>query len=337
MKLGIVNNETWIFFRNIVEYLANQYSVTVFKPINWPLPIMKQKASHYLLRQSLNKFINQNDVVLFEWASAMLMESSKLKTSVSAAFITRLHRYEMFTWVNQINWDAVNYIILDTEAMRKKLLAKTNILPERAFVIPPIGIPLDKINDSPKTFRGNIGILATLHPRKRIYELILAFHSLLKDHPEYHLHIGGNSVPEHQDYYESLIYLTQKLGIENKITFYNKVEDRWNWYDNMDIFVSNSYSEGMQVAPLEAATRGCYCVTHWWEGAEEIFDHDELFLKEIDFVEKIEKYSRASAEEQIRMKEPLKNFVREKCSINIITSQIQSIIERAADERLKAG
>ena len=131
--------------------------------------------------------------------------------------------------------------------------------------------------------------------------------------------------------------MTKKLGIENKVTFYNRVEDRWQWYDKMDIFVSNSYSEGMQVAPLEAAARGCYCLAHWWEGAEEIFDQDELFLKDSDFIAKTLSYARASEEERVRMRAPLKSFIQNRCDIRGISSQIQAIIERAAEERMSAA
>src|SRR5690606_33664716 len=105
------------------------------KPARWPLPIMRPKMSHYLLRRSLNHFIHSCDAVLFEWASELLVEASDLKTPSAAALVVRLHRYEMFKWTQRINWDAVSYAILDTLAMRSKLLERTTLSPERALVI----------------------------------------------------------------------------------------------------------------------------------------------------------------------------------------------------------
>jgi glycosyltransferase involved in cell wall biosynthesis len=335
MKIGFVNPETWIFLQDIYDELAKDNSTDIYTPVDTPFPIFKQRLNQIYRNQQLRHLLNECDVVIFEWASDLLAKATNLKTKSSGAIITRLHRFELFEWTDKINWEAVDYVILDTQAIRSKLLSRTNFDPQRAIVIPPIGLSEDKIDRTIRPITGNIGILATLHPRKRIYELILAFNTLLRKNPQMELHIGGHDRPAHQDYYEALHYLVEKLNITEKVKFHGRVEDRWSWYQSIDIFISNSYSEGMQVAPLEAAASGCYCLSHWWEGADEIFSLDQLYLSEQELIEKITRYYQASEEERQRLKEPLRNFIVESCNIKNITSRIKTVIDLAYNHKYR--
>jgi glycosyltransferase involved in cell wall biosynthesis len=332
MKLGVVNQESWIFFQEIYDYLSINYHTEVFKPEYSWFPNFVPKLNQYLLRRNLQNFLDRQDAILFEWASSLLVEASQMKTNSNAILMARLHRYEMFEWVERINWQSVSYVILDTQAMRSKLLSKTNISPDRTLVIPPVGFSEDRILKTPTSFKGNIGILSSLHPRKRIYELILAFYAVVKENPNLKLHIGGNIVPDQIDYYESLLFLTHKLGLDEKVIFYGEVSDRWKWYPMIDIFISNSYSEGMQVAPLEACACGCYCLSHFWEGADEIFDEEQLFITEDEFVEKVINYCQSSDEDRWKMGEHLRNFISQNCTSLEINKQIEGVVKLATKD-----
>ncbi|MCB0207880.1 MAG: glycosyltransferase family 4 protein [Anaerolineae bacterium] len=332
MKLGIANHETWIFIEDICAYLSTKYETKIFERATWSLPIMQPKMSHYMLRKSLNEFIHSCDVVLFEWASELLVEASSMKTPQAASLVVRLHRYEMFQWTHRINWENVSYVILDTHAMRKKLLERTDLPPERALVLPN-AVPLYKTNSSHRPFKGNIGVLSTLIPRKRIYEFILGFYALQKQEPDLMLHIGGNTQPSFQAYYEALHDLIEKLGIQDKVKFYGRVDERWDWYQKMDVFVSYSYSEGMPVAPIEAIASGCYCLSHWWAGAEEIFPEDQLFITEDEFVEKMLSYIRTTDEEREKISQPLRDFVLNNCNLSLVSEAIEDVLIKAYKER----
>lgn len=331
MKIGIANKETWIFLEDIYAYLDSQYETTVFRATPWLLPYWQQKMSHYMLRRSLKQFIHAHDVVLFEWASELLVEASDVYTPGAAALVTRLHRYEMFRWVERIKWENVSYVILDTEAMRRKLLSRTKVAPERALVLPN-AVPLAKTDASQRPFQKRIGILANLHPRKRIYELVLAFYAVLQEEPDMTLHIGGPPRPNYQAYDEAIHDLVRRLGIEDKVTFYGRVEERWDWYQSIDIFVSISYSEGMQVAPIEAAASGCYCISHWWEGADEIFPREQLFITERQFVDVVMNYARMSEEGRCHAREPFLTYVEEQCNLERVSKKIEDVLVRANEE-----
>jgi glycosyltransferase involved in cell wall biosynthesis len=333
MKLGVANKETWIFLDDIFAYLSRRYATAVFAlPSSWPLPLWRDKITHYKLRRSLKNFIHNQDVVLFEWASELVVEASDLHTPNAAALVVRLHRYEMFEWVERINWEAISYVILDTEAMRQKLLERTSIAPERAIVLPN-AVPLARTSAAYRSFQGNIGILANLHPRKRIYELILAFYAAQKERPDLTLHIGGPERPQFLAYFEALHDLVRRLGLSDKVIFYGRVEDRWDWYQKMDIFVSYSYSEGMQVAPIEAAASGCYCLTHWWEGADEIFPGPQISITEAEFVRQVLDYASATDEQRQQMRQPFIDYVEKFCDLDRINYEIETILQKAASER----
>lgn len=332
MKLGVANKESWSFFADIFSTLSDRHTVEVFEIPEWRVPILEQKMAHYLLRHRLNSFIHSCDVAFFEWASELLVEASDLHTADAAALVTRLHRYEMFRWAERINWGAVSYVILNSETMRQKLLERTSVRPEQTVVLPN-AIDLTRANSGPRPFTGKIGTLASLLPRKRIYELILAFHALLQHEPDLTLHIGGPVRRDYRAYYEALHALCRRLGIEDRVTFYGKVEDQWAWHQSIDIFVSFSYSEGMQVSPMEAAASGCYCLSHWWEGADELFPQEQLFISESEFVEKVLHYVRAPEREQLTMRAPFRNFVEQECDLPMVSNAIDQLLLQAFEER----
>lgn len=326
LELGVANKETWTFLQDIFDYLQARYPIKVFSPRKWPFPFFHSKMDHYLLRQSLKKFMQEQEVILFEWASELVVEASDMWQPGYAALVVRLHRYEMYKWVDRIKWGNVAFVLLNTETMRQKLLERTGIPPERAVVVPPVGILKERICREPRKLQGTIGILCSLIPRKRVYELILAFAKLIQDRPGLELHIGGDRRGDYRSYYEALQALVEKLNISESVNFNGRVEDKWSWYSGIDIFVSYSYSEGMQVAPLEAAASGCYCLSHWWEGAEEIFPWEQLFLTDAEFIGKALDFLQAPDEQRYQMRLPFLQFADEVCDPEKINRKVEEVL-----------
>ena len=152
-------------------------------------------------------------------------------------------------------------------------------------------ISLTRFRAIPRSFQGNIGILCHLSPRKRVYELILDFYDLLQENDGFLLHIAGDKVGSFADYFEALHYLVMKLGIQDKVIFHGYLPDPVEWYSKIDIFISNSYSEGLQVALMEAMASGCYCLSHRWKGADELLPDPYLFFTGKQMREKIIRFS----------------------------------------------
>jgi glycosyltransferase involved in cell wall biosynthesis len=324
MRLGIAIQETWNFFEEIYADLASHYETNLFMRRIWKFPVFHTRINRYLFHRDLQHFMLGSDVVLFEWASELLAVATRLPKS--CGIVTRLHRYEMYGWVNRINWDAVDKIIVVSQAKKREFIAKYPNQEDKLIVSSP-SISLEKFTPSTKIYGGDIGTLCHLSPRKRVYELILAFYELLRSGGDFHLHIGGGPDPAFEDYYHALQYLVDELGLREKVTFYGNVTEPWNWYPQIDIFISNSYSEGLQVALMEAMASGCYCLSHKWDGVNEMLPSDQLYYSDNELVQKIINYDESPEVDKQEISRSMRRIACEKFDINQTKAQFRQVIE----------
>ncbi len=287
MRLGVAVDDNWDFFHEIYANLQAQYQTRLFQHQRLQSGPFHDRINGYLFQRRMAAFLAASDVTLFEWAGNLLAGASRLPKR--CAMVTRLHRYELYHWSRLINWDVLDRIILVSQAKQREFSA---VFPEQAAKTVVIGpaIALDKFQLWTKPFAGNIGILCHMTPRKRVYDLILAFAEVAVEDSSLHLHIGGDPIAGHADYWQALHYLVAQLGLSARVTFYGKVVDSWHWYRQIDIFVSMSYSEGLQVTPMEAMACGCYTLAHHWDGADELVPPDNLFVSERQLQHKLLAY-----------------------------------------------
>jgi glycosyltransferase involved in cell wall biosynthesis len=328
LRLGLVvgRNETWSFIQDLYEDWQQLYQVDVFEERTTRSPFFKERLNDRMLRTGLTRFIAHHDVVFFEWASHLLTAATHMPKI--CGIVTRLHRYEMYEWVDKINWNAVDKIILVSEAKRREFIEKFPNQYSKTVVI-PAGVSLDKFRPHTKTYNGDIGILCYLTPRKRVYDLLISFYDLLQKNNNFNLHIAGGKHPTHGDYYFALRDTVQKLGLNDKVTFYGAVEDSAHWYKNIDIFVSNSYSEGLQVAPMEAMASGCYCLSHSWAGAEELLPQENIFITSQELNQNILDYAESSHQSKAYQKQRMREIVLEKFDIDVNKAKVREVVESA--------
>jgi len=324
MRVGIVIQETWSFFNEIFEEVKNNHEATLFERRTVKLPIYENRFNDYLLHRDFVQFLKENDVVFFEWASELLAYASHLPKI--SRIVARLHRYEMYMWADQINWGVVDKVILVSQAKKKEFIQRFPEHVQKIIVIPE-AVSLSRFHSRIKPFNGNIGILCHLTPRKRVYELILAFYELVQLNPNFTLHIGGGRHSRFGDYYEALHRLVSELGLTGKVIFYGNVESPEEWYTKIDIFISNSYSEGLQLSPMEAIASGCYCLSHCWDGAAEIFPPECLYLTERELIERLNHYSNTSDTVKQAAIEKLQSIVRERFDMDQIKVRVRQVIE----------
>lgn len=330
MQLGVVNEETWAFFDDIYQELAAQHDVTTYVRPQYSLPLFNTRLNALLFQRTLQRFLDQNDAVFFEWASGCLAQASRMPKR--AAIVTRLHRYEMYRWADRINWDAVDRIVLVSEAKRREFVTR---FPEQSakLVVIPEAISLDRFRPTNKPAAGNIGILCHLRPRKRVYELILVFAELCKQRDDLRLHIGGGEAAGFEEYHEAIHALVHRLKLTDRVIFYDHVADPVRWYSEIDLFVSNSYSEGLQVSPMEAIASGCFCLSHHWDGADELLPVEQLFMTDQELIERILDYCDLPAEEQERRRMRQRQRVCEQFDMDRIKVRIREVIEEVVSAR----
>jgi glycosyltransferase involved in cell wall biosynthesis len=95
----------------------------------------------------------------------------------------------------------------------------------------------------------------------------------------------------------------------------------------MDIFISNSYWEGQQNALIEAMAAGCYCLSHFWDGAEEILPQENLYTTEANLVKKILAYIALSEEEKEHCQNQIRAIAIEKYSLQGFIDRYRALIE----------
>jgi glycosyltransferase involved in cell wall biosynthesis len=333
IRLSIVNPETWAFLGDLYPLLSQRFITTVFKPRTCQLPVFRERIEKWLLGYDLDRLFRLNEVVFFEWASRLLaLATSRPKMG---PIVTRMHRWELYTWAHRVNWNLVDYVILVSEAKREEFLKQFPSQAAKTRVI-PVGISLNRFACFDKEFSGDIGTLCHIMPRKRLYDLILLFSELLEDAPFLRLHIAGDPQQEYVDYYHSLQHLVDRLSLRQKVTFHGFVEKPCEWYPTIDIFISHSYSEGLQVAPMEAMASGCYTLSHHWNGAEELLPPDCLYVGNRELKQKLLAYMRLSSQDKQIQRTRMRDQAVLRFDVQKVSQLVSEVIDLAADGRCSA-
>jgi glycosyltransferase involved in cell wall biosynthesis len=169
-------------------------------------------------------------------------------------------------------------------------------------------------------------MLGHIAPIKRVYEAVLMVYDLVQiGHPA-QLRIGGEPASDFR-YYVAIRNAVRRLGMESYVVFDGHIEDTADWLRNIDIFLSNSYWEGQQVALIEAMATGCYCLSHFWSGAEEMLPDENLFVTNDELKAKIIAYSMKSESERQALRNHLRALAVDRFDIEKTKLQIRVMLE----------
>jgi glycosyltransferase involved in cell wall biosynthesis len=122
--------------------------------------------------------------------------------------------------------------------------------------------------DGADTKRPIIGTLARLDPRKGIRILLDAMQHLLPDYPDTLLLVGGAGEDQ-----ETLVRQALALGIADRVVFVGPVQDPYDFYRRLDVFVLPSLDEGFGLVLLEAMATGVPVIGTRVGGVPEILTH----------------------------------------------------------------
>ncbi|MEM9773165.1 MAG: glycosyltransferase family 4 protein [Chloroflexota bacterium] len=329
MKLGVAIEDTWDFFHEIYAEFRAYHDVTLFQRRRIKSPVFHARINRYLFNRDLKRLMMQNDLVFFEWSSHLLAAASHM--AKTCKIVTRLHRFELNEWADRVNWENVDLLIVVAEAKKQEVLARFPQLKDKVEVVAG-AVDSEKFSLIRKTYNGDIGILCHLTPRKRVYELILTFYDLLKTHPHLHLHIGGGRHVAYRDYHDALHDTVSRLNMQENVTFYGHVDEPKDWYKNVDVIISNGYSEGLQVSPLEAMSTGRLVFSHFWRGADEMLPKEYLYFTNGQLAELLIEYDSAS----IDQKESQSKWMRDRV-ITLFNIQSKKVEVRKLVESVAAG
>jgi len=326
-RLGVfVGEDMWQFFQEIYDNLALHYQTEVYQRKTYNTPLLYGRLNRWAFREGIRSMLSSNDTCFFEWAGELLMVASHMPKR--CAVVTRLHSFELYEWAPKINWDAVDKVILLSRAMQQQF---GDLYPAHAHKAEVIfnGVPLDKFSPPiERNFSFKLGMLCNILPIKRVYEAVLMLYNLKVEGYDAHLYIAGK--PGGDLRYAAAIHrLVDKLELGESVIFDGYVTDSPTWLQKIDVFISNSFWEGQQVALLEAMATGCYCLSHFWDGAEEVLPAENLYVTEAQLREKIVRYYEASEAQRQEQRAQMRAIACEKFDIAQIASQILQVIEEA--------
>ena len=174
-----------------------------------------------------------------------------------------------------------------------------------------------------------LGILGAVIPRKRIFELILAFKELRECLPEYDLKLSvvGSMEGEYPEFVKDMI---KRLDLKDKVVLEGPLDDIVTWYNNIDIIISHSMHEGAHLAIHEGKACGCYPIAFWWDGVEEFLRKDQLYITNPEFCERIRNFYDMSDARRKTLRKEGRDYVVNTFSLPIISKQFQKLFEDMA-------
>jgi glycosyltransferase involved in cell wall biosynthesis len=330
MRLGLVVDGHAGFIEDLLTYWRSRYQVEVFSFQEISLPFSQGRVNSWRLRRALKDFIDRNDVVFFEWAGPLTILASRL--DIKTPMVVRLHSWELYEFAPHIMWSKFERIILVSQAMKEKFI---HLYPDQSnnTEVVNCGVDLQKFLPTERQSECHIGILCDLIPIKRVYELILSIYDLKRKGYEYKLNIGGRPAggSNNERYYTAIKRAVEKLDLQEQVTFNGWVVDTKTWFANQDIFISNSYWEGQQVALLEAMASGCYCLSHFWDGVEEILPEEYIYATDQELQQKIIAYSSLDEIEKNIRQNQIRQIACEKFDIENTLTKISELLENVSE------
>jgi glycosyltransferase involved in cell wall biosynthesis len=324
-KIGLVVDGTDHFLRPIESELRAQYRVDRFKPRFVRLPLIGTRVNDLLLRRQLQQFIAYHDVTFFEWAGSLLVQASHLPKR--GRIVTRLHSVELATTATHVHWAHVDTVVVLNEAIRHRLSALACVpLPDVAIV--PNGVNLGRFHPEKRKFNYRLGMVCNLLPIKRVYEVLLTLYQLRQDGHPFTLRIAGKAGEgEAQRYVWAMQNLIAKLRLEEYVTFDGYVENVSSWLQTVDVFISNSYWEGQSMALIEAIASGCYCLSHCWDGVEEVLPAEQIFTTDSDLRAKLLAYAALPEADKQQAQARMRAVAEEKFDERRMVNDIFEIIQ----------
>ena len=183
-------------------------------------------------------------------------------------------------------WKTADNVIVISESIKDWL---KHLNPSINPIVIPYGIEVPKILNDDKSKISTLGYLGKLNKNKGIEDLIDVYEKLLKKENfnklEPNLLIGGVGS---KNYISSI---NKRISNKN-IQFLGYVEDRYNFFNSIKVFIFPSYSEGLGLVLLEAMSHGVLCITRDVTPMNSIIKNGEngfLFKDNNELIEKIEK------------------------------------------------
>ena len=193
--------------------------------------------------------------------------------------ISRLHKFTLAR---------VARVIAVSEAVRRQFL-EAHLVPAEKVTVVHNGIDIKRFQRTMSefdrsSFRREWGIpegsllvasVGAITPLKGHEDFLRAAVQVVKQVPAAHFIIAGVDASEGQKTRSELKQLTQKLGLDSRLTFIGKLDDIADLYNVLTVLVSASHTESFGLVIVEAMAAGVAVVATMTEGALEIIENGQ--------------------------------------------------------------
>lgn len=188
-------------------------------------------------------------------------------------FLARLLKIKVVGVAHNPKFKLINQCdgIFSITQYQKDIFISKGFDQDHIFVIPNLikeerVYKVRKFNEPPV-----VGVIGRFDPMKGFSDFVRALDLLKQEKIAFKAIIGGSATKNYQDEYEMVRGLVKEKGLQNEVEFLGWINDKDDFYDQIDIFVLPSNFEPFGIVLLEAMVRSIPVVSSLAEGPKEIY------------------------------------------------------------------
>lgn len=254
--------------------------------------------------------LGEADTIFVEWCDENAVNISREKRAQKV--VVRLHGYEAFGHVANVNWDNVDDVIFVSE--HTLLQARINHPRLRQHVIPN-GIDLDKFKIYPAKKTGyNVAFVGSLNSKKNLPLLLYIMMELPK---EYILHVAGDwQEPHLAVWWYNFI---NENNLRSRVVMHGHRWDINRWLgEEIDYLISPSVTESFGVSIAEAMACGVMPIIHRRPGVAKLWPEECIFDTADEAALKI---IQKPIDPRV-----LRQWIKDRYDLNIVAKKVSAIL-----------
>lgn len=281
---------------------------------------------------NLQRLLDRCDVAFFDWTQSPLPQAIRIE-ELSCKIAVRAHGIPFFGLYKTFPWQKVD-LLIGSAGIFGQRMKEAKKQPKRYLHIPPGSNPTVFTIPANKKYHQNLCTHSMIiRFKKRVYTTLQTFYDVLQRDRRWKLHVVGSwKSPEGWEgtnYTDPCLELMEDLDIESKVYLSpNMQQPRWAaWLRDMDIFISNSLREGLQVSVVDAMLAGVYPLINCWRGSSEYYPADNIFKTQSELVDKIFEWEERSVEEKRRLSGEMREWAAERFDGAILADKLVEALE----------
>lgn len=258
MIIGVSDIDKWNFSEQLIKHWESQ--------------------GHEIRKSMYHEtdFINQCDVVWYDFASINVVELGKEQQKPKAKIIVRAIDIENYmNYCDGFNFDYIDHYIFLNNKQKEMMQAHPGFkMPEEKIHVIPMGVDLDKFTLK-KTKPGKKAVfVGRLWIGKNVVGAIDLIYELKKTCPKWTLHIRGDRYdPRWWKKYAD--HRIKELGVE--VVYDQRVDDMNEYLEDKDLMIMPSFKEAFSYVTCEALAKGIPTVINNWYGAKDIWPEEFIY------------------------------------------------------------